>query len=479
MRSLRVARKESHLRDRVRAFVVREFPVFFALACWIGALAPLRLPMAVGPVALVVALLSRRRELLIVLGLLAVSVMSFHGRDGLRPIETGSWTGTVELISEPQFFAGRTQVDVDTRDGRFQLSLTGANAGLMHRAVAGDHLFVRGSVRPLAHPERFASRHLRMVLTATSVTLEGHETTWRLPVELARRAVLRGAESLPEKQRPIYAGFVIGDDRGSEESVTQSFEASGLSHLLVVSGENVVFILALVTPLVSRLKRRARGGVLVAVLVFFAAVTQFEPSVLRATAMAMIAVIGVSQGQPQESRRRLATAIALLLVVDPLLVESFGFRLSVAATIGITLFGPPLSRHLPGARWLRNVLSMTIAAQVAIAPLVIPVFGPLPLASLPANVLAEPIAGFVMMWGSSVGLLAGIVGGPIAVMLQIPVRVGVWWIMSVASWCSALPLPRVSLLQVGTAFLVVMIGFGLRRGLTFKPLTRRSSVSAD
>jgi competence protein ComEC len=132
-------------------------------------------------------------------------------------------------------------------------------------------------------------------------------------------------------------------------------------------------------------------------------------------------------------------------MIDPLLVESLGFRLSVAATVGIALFASGIARRLKGPEWFKRVLSITVASQLGVAPLIIPVVGPMPLSSLPANVLAEPIAGFVMMWGSTVGVVAGLIGGWPAAILQAPVRLGVWWIMNVAESCSDLPLPRVSL----------------------------------
>ena len=128
-----------------------------------------------------------------------------------------------------------------------------------------------------------------------------------------------------------------------------------------------------------------------------------------------------------------------MLFVDPLLVHSLGFAMSVAASAGIVWLTPVLSRRVPGPHWLRLAIAVTIAAQVAVAPLVIPVFGPMPLASLPANVLAEPAAAFVMMWGCTAGVIAGVVGGPLAVVLQLPTRAALWWVMTVAHVAARAP----------------------------------------
>jgi len=401
--------------------------------------------MAVGVIALCAGVLSRRRVLVLVLGGVSVAVLSFNAREGLRPVQAREWAGDLRLVSDPKMFPGRVVADADTELGRVQLTATGRAASVVGQASAGRSLRVRGTLGNLAHPERVAYRHVRMALSASEASLESGTELWRIPVDLVRGAILRGAQVLPEDQRPLYTGFVIGDDRGSRDEVVQAFKDSGLSHLLVVSGQNVVFLLAVATPLASRLGRRSKVAALLSVLLLFAAVTRFEPSVLRATAMAMLAVAGTASGRPVTTLRRIAIAVALLILVDPLLVESLGFRLSVAATIGIALFASGIARRLRGPEWLRRVLSITIAAQVAVAPIIIPVVGPLPLASLPANVLAEPIAGFVMMWGSTVGVVAGLIGGWPAAVLQAPVRLGVWWIMRVAESFSDLPLPRLSL----------------------------------
>ena len=82
-----------------------------------------------------------------------------------------------------------------------------------------------------------------------------------------------------------------------------------------------------------------------------------------------------------------------LLIVDPVLVRSVGFLLSVGACCGIALWAAPLAARLPGPRIVAEPLAVTIAAQVGVAPVLIPVFGGLPVAAIPANLLAIPAAG--------------------------------------------------------------------------------------
>ena len=436
----------------MRRLYQRHFPVLFACSLWMGALIPLPAPMGIGFGVMGVAAALRRRTPLLLAAFIAASVFAFNAQSGLASLPEREWQGRVQLVNDPQSFPGRVVVDVSTESGRFRMTVNGSGASIVRAASAGAVFSVSGSLQELSSPDRFRSRHLRMSLMASQLIKVDGQSLWRAPVDLVRSAILRGSKALPVEQQPVYAGFVIGDDRGSDEEVTEAFEASGLAHLLVVSGENVIFVVAVVTPLIARLGRRSRMLTLLAVLLLFAAVTRFEPSVLRATVMAMVATVSAGVGRPIDAHLRLAMAVSLLLLLDPLLVHSFGFRLSVAATAGIAIFARRLSHRLRGPQWFRQVLAVTLCAQLAVAPLVVPVFGPMPVASLPANVLAEPIAGLVMMWGSSVGLVAGLVGGWPAMILQFPVRCGLWWVMGVAQYFSVLPLPRLGLLQIAVVF---------------------------
>src|SRR5690606_27453305 len=123
----------------------------------------------------------------------------------------------------------------------------------------------------------------------------------------------------------------------------------------------------------------------------------------RAAFVAGVALWALTSGRPSGGLRHLALAVCALLVVDPLLTRSVGFRLSVAACLGVLLLSAPIVSRLPGPRWAREALGMTAGAQPAVAPVLVPTFGAMPLAALPANVAAAPLAGALMVWGVTAG----------------------------------------------------------------------------
>jgi competence protein ComEC len=170
--------------------------------------------------------------------------------------------------------------------------------------------------------------------------------------------------------------------------------------------------------------------------------TRWEPSVLRACAMAAIAVVAAHVGRPAQGVRVLALAATALLLVDPFLLRSVGFQLSCGASLGIALLAGPVERRLRGPQWLRASVGTTVAAQLGVAPVMLPVFGSIPLVALPANLLAVPLAGPLTTWGLTGGVLAGMLRSRapgLAALLQLPTRVLAQALLGLADLAASTP----------------------------------------
>jgi competence protein ComEC len=413
-----------------------------ALAASAGAWAARPLPLVPAAIAIGVALVLRRPVLLVVAVALTASALGARAWEGLRPPATGPWAGTATLVGDPADVAGALRVDVRIGGKRVEAWARGSAARALRDRLAGERVSLRGRVQPVPADARIrlARRHVgaRMTVDGASFSSPG-----AVPARLAnglRRTLLRGAQPLSPERRALFTGFVLGDDRDQRPEVTDDFRASGLSHLLVVSGENVAFVLALLAPFLNRFRLTGRlvGGL--AVLVLFGVLTRWEPSVLRAEAMAALALLAAAVGRPASTLRLLSLAVAGLVLVDPLLVRSVGFLLSVGACAGIAVLAVPVAARLPGPRSVAAAMGVTIAAQVGVLPVLVPTFGGLPVAALPANLLAVPVAGPIMMWGMAAGLAAGWAGGPVARVLHLPTGLMIAWVAGVAARSAALPL---------------------------------------
>ncbi|HEV8627711.1 MAG TPA: ComEC/Rec2 family competence protein [Acidimicrobiia bacterium] len=319
-----------------------------------------------------------------------------------------------------------------------------AAAGRLRLLEAGESAVLTGRFRELGAAERpWRWRHAGAVFEAEDLVGAGSAAPGLVRVaNRLRGRVLAGVEGLGETDRALVAGFLVGDDRDLPPQVAAEFRASGLSHLLVVSGANVTLALAVMAPVLRRFRLvgRLMGGA--AVLVVFCAMTRFEPSVLRAGVMSGLALLAAFLGRPANGLRLLTLAVTGLVLLDPFLVHSLGFGLSCGASAGILLLAGRLARRFPGPRFLREALAVTAAAQVGVAPIALPAFGYLPLAAFPANLAAAPAAAALSVWGLGSGLAGGLLGGAgggPASLLHVPTAVLAGWIRAVAHVAAGVP----------------------------------------
>jgi len=435
--------------------------VAMAGAAAAGALHPFRPALVVGAGALVLALVARRPVLVCVaVGVLA-SGLAQRSLDGLDELEQGLVIGEAILLTDPAPSFGGLQADVRLGGRRFLARADGSAARTLEARLAGEVVRVRGRVSPLAGEEPWlVARHLSGRLTVLAVEgWRGGDPTTQAANGL-RRTLEGGAAPLSERQRSLFSGLVFGDDRRQPVDLADDFLGAGLTHLLAVSGQNVAFVLALAGPLLRRLRLWPRLLVTLAVIALFGVMTRFEPSVLRASAMAGLAATVAMGGHPVSRLRTIGLAVTGLVLVDPLLVRSAGFQLSVCAAAAIVVLAPRVTAVLPGPAPVREALGVTLAAQLGVAPVLLLTFGPVPVASLPANLLAVPVAGLVMVWGLTAGMLAGIAGPPLAGILHLPTRLALAWLELVADRAARAPLgelrlAHLSVLAAGLAVAVV------------------------
>ncbi len=379
---------------------------------------------AVGAAAFVRAAPVRLAVAVVAFALLGTAVMqrALHGlersplRDAIEQGTDARFAGTLVDDPESSRFDARALVRVDDVSGhgaggrRILVRASGDVAGHLRILSAGEGVVLRGWFAPLeGYDTRWRWKHAVGAFHATEFLGAGRA---RAPLEHAandvRGVVLSGSQHLAPTDRALLAGFLLGDTRGVPDTLTEQFRAAGLTHLTAVSGENVAFVLALFAPLLRRLGWRGRVVGALALLVCFGTMTRWEPSVLRAIAMAVIGLVAGYLGRPTAGLRVLVLAAITLLLADPFLLHSVGFLLSCAASLGIAVLARPIGARLRGPGWMREVLGVTAAAQVGVAPVLIPVFGSMPLVALPANLVAVPLAAPLTMWGLTAGVLGGL-----------------------------------------------------------------------
>jgi competence protein ComEC len=210
-----------------------------------------------------------------------------------------------------------------------------------------------------------------------------------------RDALRMYSSGLPPDAAGLLPALAVGDRSVLDPQLEADLRAAGLSHLTAVSGANFALVLGAVGLILraARLPRWAVGVACGMTLVAFVAVVGPEASVLRAGAMGAVGLVALFAGRAGTACAALCAAIAIILLIDPALALSFGFALSVLATLGITLFARPLAAALAPrlGPWLAVVISVPLSAQLACGPVVVLLDPAFQTWALPANILAAPL----------------------------------------------------------------------------------------
>ena len=351
--------------------------------------------------------------------LVAVTGPARHGRSALRlPAEVRRFAGT--RVSEP--------VLLELPDQRAPPQ--GALLELEARVTAP-----RGPENGFDERGWLARRGVHVVLRGDEVRIVGSRGGIGGLADRLRRhvagALARGASG---EQLELLDGVVLGDDAALPERLRADFKASGLYHLLAVSGQNVAFIAWGVLGLAWVLgvpRFAAQVGVLAAIAAYTLAVG-WQPSVVRAAIAGSLASLAWLASRPADRWHFLALGALVLLAWNPTTLFEPGFQLSFAAVAAIFVCVPWLDRRLellplpfvlPAL--LRGVIAVSIACGTVTSPILWLDFRRVPLWTVLANALAEPVMGPLLGLGLCAALVAPILP---------PAAVALAWL---AGWAAA------------------------------------------
>ena len=343
---------------------------------------------------------------------------------------SGSWQFPAEILSGP--YAGyRIQVNLAAEGEKPAAKGTTASAEVEKQAAEvekqavdgqsvprpGDHIYINARVSEVhtsGNPGAFDyARFLRRQGISGRTYVAGNRWKVRamaddevsLRLRMARYRQSLSAQyfaHLESEEAAIAAAMSLGDKRSLDAAQRQSFSATGVSHVLALSGLHLGILFSLYSLLfVNRLRSR-RGRVLaslvgVALLWGFALLVGFPLSLVRATVMFTLWQLSVVLYSDRSSLNNLALAALLILLFSPASLFDIGFQLSFTSVFFILFLMP----HIPRPRWLRRSrllallygwLTVSIVAQIGTGPLVAYYFHTIPLVGLLGNLLAIPLA---------------------------------------------------------------------------------------
>ncbi len=351
-----------------------------------------------------------------------------------------------------------------------------------------------------AYRDYLARRGVRSQLARASVeALDGPPRGMRLLralYSLRARGEAAVNRLLPEPYAALANGMLLGIEAGIPNEVMDRFNATGTSHVIVISGSNVALIAGVLAGLFGRVMGRRRALIpVLAGIAAYALLVGGDMAVLRAALMGGLAVTAVWLGRRNTGLISLAAAAWLLTVVNPLTLWDVGFQLSAGATAGLILFTGPLARLMErlwpsapggaspflaasaGDTGKRGVLRglvedgvvVSAAASLAVMPLIAHIFGRVSLIGLLANLLIVPVQPLITVWGSA-GVLAAALGPTLPGQALLWIAwLGLFWTERIVTWTAALPFASVEVAHYGTGALLAtyaaLFGIHWRRAI--------------
>lgn len=226
-------------------------------------------------------------------------------------------------------------------------------------------------------------------------------------------------QTLPQPYSYLLIGMLLGEKNFIPPHLKEVFTEAGIMHILAVSGLHVGIIAMALLALLSMLNlpKKLKLLTLILILIMYASITGFRPSVLRATIMFLLLIGGKLINRSRNLNISLFFAGFLILLLNPLILYDAGFLLSFIVTFFIINLSPIFQELFSKiVAWIKNPLAVSTAAWIGIFPLSAYFFTKVSIISIVSNILIIPltvvavILGFVTFFiGMASISLAGIV----------------------------------------------------------------------
>ena len=277
---------------------------------------------------------------------------------------------------------------------------------------------------------------------------------WAYPAILRHNLTEMIEDLFPEDTVPFAKALLLGDRTEISYETNTAFQVSGIMHIIAVSGLHVTILFTLINLLCF--KRRWLTALTGSpVLLLFAAVAGFSPSVVRACIMQGLMIFAMLIGKDYDGPTELSFACLVMLLVNPLVITSVGFQLSVGCVIGILMFQRRIYDWLYSRlcnkkkpdfvkikRWFASSVAVTLSAMSLTTPLSAYYFGAVSLVGVLTNLLTLWVISFVFYGIMLVITLGFVLPGfarIIASLISWPIR----YILALSGILSRFPLAAV------------------------------------
>lgn len=278
--------------------------------------------------------------------------------------------------------------------------------------------------------------------------------------ERANRSIIR---MLPDPQASLLAGILLGIETGISADIREDFNAVSATHVIAISGSNLVILAGLVQEITKRFVRKRWWitAITIGSILLYTAFVGADAAVLRAAIMTSLALFATQVGRQTYGLASLSFAAIVMTIINPMLVWDIGFQLSFLATLGLIFYVDPLKTAFKKAltafsseekaNQIVGVLSdgvvVSLAAQITTTPIMAYTFERASPLALPVNLLIVPAQPPIMIFGG-LSVLASFVFVPLGQILAWIAWLFLSWTTLVVRFFASLPLASVSVQNI-------------------------------
>lgn len=213
----------------------------------------------------------------------------------------------------------------------------------------------------------------------------------------------------PKNEMGLILGMLIGETKDISEETMENFKDIGITHLVAVSGSNVMYVLAFVQIIFNKLcGKRKTYFISIFFIIIFMLVSGASSSVVRATIMTVLMILSDIFYKKSDTLNNISISAFILMIISPLIIYDVGFILSFGGTIGIVLLSKDLKKVFDKHIKFSETLATTCSAQIVLVPIMAYYFNSFSIISIITNLIVVPISGFITILGFFIFLLSKI-----------------------------------------------------------------------
>ena len=280
------------------------------------------------------------------------------------------------------------------------------------------------------------------------------------------------SEVVPEPEASLLGGLLLGAKESLGKEILDDFRKVGLIHIVVLSGYNITIVAETIMRVFSFLPRTLPiifGG---GSIILFAIMTGGSATVVRASIMSLIVILGKATGRMHNAALTLFIAAFLMLLHNPrILAFDPSFQLSFLATLGLVYLSPALEKYfhfVPGKWQIRELFLSTISTQIFVMPLILYNSGNFSAVALPVNLLVLVFVPLTMLLGFLTGVW-GFVSGTLSLFFGFLVSGLLYYDLKIVEFFSSLPFASFNIpsfplwLMISMYIFYAVIIFSIRR----------------